>query len=130
MNKEKLNQLNSLALAYLGDCVYELEIRKYLIENGVIKVKELQEKSIQFVSAKKQAYYLNDMLENHFLEGEEISIVMRARNHKVAHKPKNTDIITYKYATSLEAVIGYLYLENDLARLNLLMEKILNDKKN
>ena len=124
MNKEKLNQLNSLALAYLGDCVYELEIRKYLIENGVIKVKELQEKSIQFVSAKKQAYYLNDMLENHFLEGEEISIVMRARNHKVAHKPKNTDIISYKKATGLEALIGWLYLKKEYDRIKEIMNYI------
>ena len=51
--------INVLALAYLGDSVYEVYIRKYLIEQGIVNVNELQEQAIKYVSAKGQAEYLN-----------------------------------------------------------------------
>ena len=49
---------NMLVLAYLGDSIYETYIRKYLIDKGIAKVKDLQRESIKYVSAKGQAYYL------------------------------------------------------------------------
>lgn len=109
---------NMLVLAYLGDSIYETYIRKYLIDKGICKVKELQSESIKYVSAKGQAYYLKEMLDSNFLSEEEKNIVMCARNHKSNHKPKNCDIITYKNATGFEALIGYLYLENKIDRLD------------
>lgn len=119
---------NSLVLAYLGDSIYEVYIRKFLISKGIVKVKELQSESIKYVSAKSQAYYLKEMLDNDFLNEKEINVVMTARNHKNNHRPKNCDIITYKYATGLEAIIGYLYLENNISRLNELMDFIIGGK--
>ena len=59
---------------------------------------------------------------------EEKDIVFRARNHKGSRHPKNTDILTYKYATGFEALIGYLYLEGKQDRINEIMEKIRGDK--
>lgn len=110
--------INVLALAYLGDSVYEVYIRKYLIEQGISNVNELQESAIKYVSAKGQAYYLNLLLNDNYLTEEEISIVHRGRNHKSHKAPKNTDINTYKWATGFETLIGYLYLNNQNERIH------------
>ena len=88
MNKNDILNINSLALAYLGDAIYELYIRKYLIKKGNYKVKELGEMAIKYVSAKAQSSYLDKMLENNILTDEELTIIKRARNHKVLSHPK------------------------------------------
>ena len=67
------------------------------------------------------------MLENDFLLEEEIIVVKRARNYKTTSRPKNCDVITYKYATGLEALIGYLELENKRERIDEIMNFILGD---
>lgn len=120
------NNINSLALAYLGDAIYEVYVRKYLIDNGITKVNNLQRESVKYVSAKGQAKYLKTMIDNSFLTDSEINIVMRARNHKSHNAPKNTDIITYKQATGLEALIGYLHLSKKSERIEEIMNYILN----
>ena len=106
-------EINVLVLAYLGDGIYENYIRRYLIEKGIANVNDLQKESINYVSAKGQAAFLNKMLDDGFLSEEEITIVKRARNYKTTSHPKNCDIVTYKYATGLESLIGYLELENN-----------------
>lgn len=116
--------INILALAYLGDSVYEVYIRKYLIDQGIQKVNELQEKAIKYVSAKGQAYYLNMLLDDKMLTEEEIDIVHRGRNHKSHKSPKNTDVNTYKWATGFEALIGYLYLNNKINRIEEIIKYI------
>ena len=116
---------NMLVLAYLGDSIYETYIRKYLIDKGISKVKELQSESIKYVSAKAQAQYLKEMIYNNFFSEEELNIIICARNHKSNHKPKNCDIITYKNATGLEALIGYLYLEEKIDRIEDIVNYIL-----
>lgn len=115
---------NVLALAYLGDAIYECYIREYLLQKGNRKVKELQAQSISYVSAKNQCKFLKTMIENQFLTEEELDIVLRARNHKSHKSPKNTDVATYKYATGLEALIGYLYLEEKKNRIDEIMKWI------
>ena len=116
---------NMLVLAYLGDSIYETYIRKYLIDKGISKVKELQSESIKYVSAKGQANYLKEMIDNNFFYEEELNIIICARNHKSNHKPKNCDIITYKNATGFEALIGYLYLEGKITRIEEIVNYIL-----
>lgn len=116
--------MNSLVLAYLGDSIYEVYIRKYLINKGIAKVKDLQSESIKYVSANSQAKYLKELMDNSFLTEEELSIIITARNHKNNHKPKNCDIITYKYATGFEALIGHLYLENKIDRIEQILDFI------
>lgn len=118
------NNINALVLAYIGDSIYETYIREYLISKGICKVKELQSESIKYVSATSQAHFLKLMLDNNFLTEEEIKIVMNARNHKNNHKPKHTDIITYKYATALEALIGYLYFNKKVDRIEEIIDFI------
>lgn len=114
-----------LVLAYLGDSIYETYIRKYLIDKGICKVKELQAESIKYVSARSQSNFLKDMIDSNYLSEEELNVVKCARNHKNNHKPKNCDVITYKYATGLEALIGYLYYKNNNERINEIMNYII-----
>ncbi len=116
---------NALVLAYLGDSIYEFYIRKFLISKNIVKVNDLQKEAIKYVSASSQANYLKDMLENKFLSDDEEKVVYRARNHKSNHKPKYSSMITYKNATGIEALIGYLYFENNLERIEEIMNYII-----
>ena len=118
-------EINVLVLAYLGDTIYENYVRKYLIGKGIGNVNDLQKESINYVSAKSQAKFLQDMLDNNFLSDEEITVVKRARNYKTTSHPKNCDIVTYKYATGLESLIGYLDLEGKKDRIDEIMNFIL-----
>ena len=123
----KVVEINSLVLAYLGDTIYENFVRRYLINQGIAHVDELQKSAVKYVSAKSQAAYLQKMIKDNFLSLEELNIVKRARNYKTTSHPKNCDIVTYKYATGLEALIGYLDLSNQKARVNEIMEYILEE---
>lgn len=120
----KIMNKNVLALAYLGDAIYEIYIRKYLIDSGIEKVNTLQKKAISYVSAKAQAKYVTKMIEDNFLYDDELTIFYRGRNYKTTSHPKNTDIITYKYATGLEAIIGYLAINNNNRRIEEIMNYI------
>ena len=120
-----LKEVNVLVLAYLGDAVYEIYIRKHLINKGIGNVNDLQTEAIKYVSASSQAKYLTEMMDNNFLTEEEIDIVKRARNYKSSSHPKNCDIITYKHATGLEALIGYLEMDNNKERIDEIMNFIL-----
>ncbi len=108
---------NILVLAYLGDSVFEIMIRKYLINQGINKVNILQKEAIKYVSAKGQCNFVTKLIEENKLSSEELEIFYRGRNHKTNSHPKNTDIVTYKYATGFEAIIGYLYLKKDYKRI-------------
>ena len=103
--------MNNLVMAYLGDAVYELFIREYLINKGICKVKDLQEESIKYVSAVSQRRILEELINNNVLTDEEIDIVNKGRNAS-SHPSKTTDIVTYKKATGLECLIGNLYNDN------------------
>ena len=118
---------NVLALAYLGDSIYEVYIRKYLLDKGIEKVDELQKESINYVSAKNQSKFLLNMMDNNFFNDNEIDIIKRGRNHK-SRNPKHVDVATYHNATGLETLIGYLYLEDNTKRIDEIMEYILKEE--
>ena len=120
INKSDIGQMSPLVWAYMGDAVYEKYIREYVIRQGLCKNGLLHRKSIKYVSAKGQAKILQNLDE--FLTEEEKDIVRRGRNSNPHSTAKNADIMDYKYATGFEALIGYLYLEEKLDRL----EEILN----
>ena len=122
-----VKEINVLVLAYLGDTIYEDYIRKFLISLGINNVNELQKKAVEYVSAKRQAKFITKMLDEEFLNNEEKDVFKRARNYKSSSHPKNCDIITYKYATGLEALIGYLELSNNHSRIDEIMNYILED---
>ncbi len=118
-------EINVLVLAYLGDTIYENYIRRYLISLGINHVNELQTEAVQYVSAKRQALFLQKLMEKDFFNEEELSVIHRARNCKSKSHPKNCDIVTYKHATALEAVIGYLDLSGKEDRILKIMEQII-----
>lgn len=119
---EEVKQLSPLTWAYVGDAVYELYIRTYLINNTKLKPHELHLKSIKYVKAKAQAEILEKLEE--ILTEEEKDIVRRGRNTRVNHNAKNASIQEYMYATAFEALIGYLYLTNQAQRLKEILDNI------
>ena len=106
------NQLNGLSLAYLGDAVFELHIREYLLNKGFSKVKVLNKKCVEFTSGKNQANFIYWLINDNILNDEELAIYKRGRNSHIGSVRKNIDVETYLSATGFEAVIGYLYLKN------------------
>ena len=123
-----LDLVNSLVLAYLGDSIYELLIREHFINQGINKVNNLQKIVTKYVCASSQAKFINYFLDNDLLKEDEITIVKRGRNAKVSSHPKNIDILTYKWATALECLFGYLYLKNDNERMKELINIILKEQ--
>ena len=122
-----INNMNIFVLEYIGDNISEYYIRKYLINKGISNVNDLQTESIKYVSAKNQAKFLNMLIDKDFFSEEEMSVIKRARNYKTTSHPKSCDIITYKYATGLEALIGYLDLVNKEERIDEIMNFILGN---
>ena len=120
MEKFKLSdvkQLNSLALAYMGDAVLEQFVREHLIKSGRVRPNILHKEATKYVSAKAQATIVREMLNTGFLTAEEEAELRRGRNAKSGTVPKNTDVQTYHYSTAFEAVIGSLYLSEQTERL-------------
>ena len=120
-----IKEINSLVLAYLGDTIYEDYVREYLIKKGIANVNALQKESIKYSSAKAQCEILKRLISNDFFTDDELEIIKRARNHKGGSHPKNCDIVTYKYATGFESLIGYLKLEKKEERIEEIMKSIL-----
>lgn len=116
-------------LAYAGDAVYELLVRSYIINNHDYSVNLMHRDAIRFVKARAQANIIREL--NPKLTEEEKKIVKRGRNAKVTSSPKNADMMDYRYATGFEALLGYLYLNNEMDRLLSLFNTIIEiiDKK-
>ena len=123
-----LEGMNVLVFAYLGDTIYEDYIRKFLIKKGIPHVDDLQKEAVKYVSASSQASFLKELINNNFFTEEELGVIRRARNYKTKSHAKSCDIVTYKHATALEAIIGYLELKSNKVRINEIMEQILGDK--
>ena len=103
--------LNALTLAYLGDALFEVYIREYLIlEKGITKPNDLQKASVSYVSAVAQAYFMKVARESGFLTPEELAIYKRGRNTK-AHNKSHSRTLTHNQSSGFEALIGHLYLK-------------------
>jgi len=124
-NNIDAKQLNSLALAYMGDAVFESYVRRHLLFNGKVRPNQLHRLATRYVSAKAQCKILFEMMDDQLLSEEELAVVMRGRNAKSGTVPKNTDVQTYHYSTAFEALIGYLFLTDQNERLEVLVEKAL-----
>jgi len=119
-------QLNGLALAYIGDAVFEIFIRHHLLFRGKKRPHQLQKEATKYVSAKAQASILKELIKQKMFTVEELNIARRGRNAKSGTIPKNTTVRTYRYSTAFEAVIGYLYLQNDESRLDEIVHKAID----
>ena len=117
-------QTDVLVLAYLGDAIYELEVRKRVLEYGdVTRADSLHKAGVAYVRADAQAAALKLMMEEGFLTEDEEALARRAHNHRIATKPKNADPVTYKWATAFEALLGYLQLSGLTERLEQVIER-------
>lgn len=117
MNKEEVALLSGLTLAYVGDASYEIYIRKHLVAVGNTRPNALHRLATHYVSAKAQAYLMEELLQSQRLTEEELGIYKRGRNAKSHTTAKNADVTTYRIATGFEALMGYLDLAGDKKRL-------------
>ena len=117
-----VNLINGIALAFEGDAVYSMYIRRHLIFQGLTKPNQLHRVATKYVSAKAQANLISVMLEERILTEKEEDIYKRGRNANSHTKAKNTDIVTYRMSTGFEAVMGYLHMTEAIERLEELID--------
>lgn len=115
MNEREVKNINTTALAFLGDAVYEVAVRKFIMETGQHNADRLHQIAVKFVRAEGQALAVKKLMGE--LTEEEQALVRRARNRKITSKPKHADPVIYKLATAFEAFVGYLYLLEKQERL-------------
>lgn len=115
------NLMNGLSLAYIGDAYFEIMVRQYLLEKGITKVNELHKEAIKFTSGEAQAKFMDLFFKDEVLSEAEIEIYKKGRNSATSHR-KNLSSAEYQKATGFEALIGYLYENKDMERLNFLFE--------
>ena len=113
--------LSPLTLAFVGDGVYELLVRKKIVETGNMPPKKLNARKVEMVRASAQAA-VYDGLEL-LLEEEEREVLKRGRNAHTGSVPKNAQMADYHKATGVEALFGFLYLKGDWERLYFLFDK-------
>ena len=116
--------MGSKELAYLGDSVYDVYIRKALLLSGIRGVKELNRESEKYVTASSQADIYSKIQDELF--EDEVKVFLRGRNTKLKHANKNVKISTYRLATGFECVFGYLYMLENFKRIEYLINLIVN----
>lgn len=104
-----------LTLAYIGDCVFDLIIRTVVVERGNEPANKLHHKTVTYVKAETQALLIDAMLSD--LTEEELGVYKRGRNAKSYTTAKNASVGDYRKATGMEALVGYLYLQNRTERI-------------
>ena len=109
------NEYSPLALAFIGDSVFDLVIKSVIVEKANCQVNKLQNKTSKIVRATTQALIVDELKD--VLTEEEANIYRRGRNAKPYTKAKNASYSEYCKATGLEALVGYLYLKGDTERL-------------
>lgn len=124
-NAEEAHLLNPLTLAFIGDAVYEVFIRTYLVNiHKNMKVQQLHLNTVNYVKAQGQSVYAKRIID--LLDEKEMAVFKRGRNSK-SGVPKNASVSDYRWATGFEAVIGYIYLTGNNERLNYLLEKVVKE---
>ena len=122
---EDIRQIQPLVLAYVGDAVHTLFVRRHFAESGDYKINELNRMVKEMVNAGMQCkVFLN--LEPSLTE-EEHDIAIRARNTAKGQKAKNYSVSEYNHATAFEALVGYLYLSGKQERLKEILEASLKE---
>ena len=121
-------ELNIAALAFIGDAVYELYVRKHVMETGAAHSDVLHKMAVEYFSEEGQAKVIKALIDEELTE-DELALVKRARNHRASNSKKTRasrrggNIMTDKYATAFEALVGELYLREDKDRLDYLVNR-------
>ena len=128
INPNDVNSINTLSLAYIGDSVWEMYVRNFVIFKNIhSKVNKLHQISTSLVKAKSQATMIKDLKDNNIIDDKMWDVVLRGRNN-ATNPPKNADVQDYNYATGFEALIGYLYIIKDFAKLDEIARFCLYDR--
>ena len=115
------NQYSPLALAYIGDGVYELYVRARVIdENPDMPAHKLHKEAVKYVKAHAQSNSIHEIAD--ILTEDEMAVFKRGRNAKSPTVPKNANLTEYRHATGFEALLGYLYLSHNSERLDEIMK--------
>ncbi|MGX7024569.1 Mini-ribonuclease 3 [Vagococcus hydrophili] len=115
--KKDYSLLSGLTLAYVGDAIYEIYIRDFLIRSGQTKPNQMHRMATHYVSAKAQHYLIEEMIKEEILTEQETLIYKRGRNAKSHTSAKNTSVFVYRASTGFEALMGYLHLTDQKERL-------------
>lgn len=116
-DKKDYSLLSGLTLAYVGDAIYEVYIRDFLIRSGQTRPNQLHRMATHYVSAKAQHYLIEAMIEADILTDDEKAVYKRGRNAKSHTSAKNTSVFIYRASTGFEALMGYLHLTDQKERL-------------
>ena len=123
LERDALLSLSSLGLAHLGDGVFEVMVRSWLILRGKARARDLHRATVRYVAAPAQAAAVERLLP--LLTPEEADVYRRGRNTAPHSVPKAASRAQYQAATGLEALFGWLYLQGRTERLNELFEVIM-----
>ena len=127
LNETEVNTRNVLALAHMGDAVYELLCRGWLCSQEVETIGNLHRATVAMVKAPAQAAAVKKLLPR--LTEQELAVYRRGRNANVHQIPKNARRGEYAQATALEALFGWLYLQGEKERINELFACIVDEEK-
>ena len=108
------DEISPLTLAFVGDGVYDLFVREYLVRKANRGVGELNKIKVSLVNCKSQAQFAKAILPS--LSEKELAVYKRGRNAAPKCTPKNGSVADYHSATGLEALFGYLYMNNQKQR--------------
>jgi len=120
---DNINEISSLGLAHIGDAVYELMARTWLVTHGKLTSRGLHNATVEIVRAQAQAQAVRGLFEK--LSEEEQTVYRRGRNTRTHSVPRGAQSDDYHAATGLEALIGWLYLKHRRDRINELFEMIM-----
>lgn len=121
---DEARQINPLTLALIGDAVFELFVRNFILSrNSELSAHKIHVKCISYVKASAQSKIMNGLKD--IITDEEMSIYKRGRNTKSNTMPKNAEVADYRNATGFETLIGFLYVTSQEDRLNFILNKCL-----
>lgn len=126
MDDKTINRIPTLNLAFIGDGVYDLLVREYLVAHSSAHVGELNQRKVSLVNCKSQAEFAEKIAAH--LSEEELDVYKRGRNTKVNSASRHSTISDYHAATGLETLFGWLYLKGRRDRINELFTLIINSK--
>ena len=121
------NAYSPLALAYIGDSVFDLLVKTYVVSKHNMQAHKYHVDVSRMVKASAQADYIDVLIAHDALTDEEEAVYKRGRNAKTHSTAKNASVGQYRKATGFEALIGYLYLKRDYDRLFALAREIFDD---
>ena len=120
VSADKFKEVSPICLAFIGDAVHTLFVRDEVVKSRNLLLKDYHKLSSKKCKASYQAEMLDKIMDS--LTEDEQNIVRRARNAKTHNIAKNSDIETYKKATSFEALVGYIYLQGNFERLKQILK--------